>query len=190
MVAALDQVCQKASDLPDSYVSPVRYHKTGQRGRPRLQFDQQFLSFALEVRGTTDIAKVFECSSRTVRRRAVEFNLLPCGRSPFQNILQADGTYARIRTGMPKHTRLSNISDDDLDVVIWEILRDFPTFGRRMIDGHLRSRGLLVSRRRIRHSYLRVHGPPSTFSRRPIIRRKYFVAGVNSIWHHDGQHGR
>jgi hypothetical protein len=190
MVAALDQLCQQASDRPDFIVSLVRHHGTGRAGRPRILFDPQFLSFALEVRGPTDVAKVFGCSSRTVRRRAVDLKLLPVGQAPFQDIVQENGTVARMRVGAPKHTRHSNISDDDLNAVMWEILRDFPHFGRRMIDGRLRSLGIIVPRERIMRSYLRVHGPPSAFNRQPIVRREYFVAGVNSLWHHDGQHGK
>ena len=40
-------------------------------------------------------------------------------------------------------------------------------------------------------SYLRVIGPPNNqFGNRRIERRVYSVPGPNTLWHHDGQHGR
>jgi len=189
MVAALDQVCQLSLDPPDSTLSLVDYDGLGRAGRPRIVIDSRFLSFALGVRGPTEIAKVFGCSSRTVRRRALEHGLLRPGEAPFQNVVGDDGNVTRIRCGAPKHTRHSDISDDELDIIVSTILTDFPNFGRIMIDGRLRSFGIIVPRRRIQDAYIRVHGPPPSFIRRRIVRRQYFVAGVNSIWHHDGQHG-
>lgn len=70
-----------------------------------------------------------------------------------------------------------------------EILEVFPNFGRRMLAGCLHTMGHNVPRDRITASYLRVHGAPALFGDRSIERREYFVAGANSLWHHDGQHG-
>jgi hypothetical protein len=72
-----------------------------------------------------------------------------------------------------------------------EILQMFPTFGRRMIDGHLQYLGHHVPRKRLQASYARVNGPPvSAFGVRSITRRVYNVPGYNSLAHHDGQHGK
>jgi hypothetical protein len=188
MIVALDEAYHIASDLPDSTLQVVEYHETGRPGRPRIEFEPSFLSFALELRGPTDIARVFRCSPRTIRRRALELGLLRAGQEPFR-VIESDGTAVRFHNGPQKRTRLSDISDDDLDTVISTILRDFPDFGRRMIDGRLRSQGLLVPRSRIRASFQRVRGRVSSFIRHRIVRREYRVAGVNSLWHHDGQHG-
>ena len=66
----------------------------------------------------------------------------------------------------------------------------FPSYGRCMIDGHLRHMGHRISRVRLQQSYAHVHGPPvSAFGPRRIHRRVYYVPGPNSLWHHDGQHG-
>lgn len=46
-----------------------------------------------------------------------------------------------------------------------------------------------MPRERIIESYLRVYGTPGVFGDRAIHRRVYTVAGANSLWHHDGQHG-
>lgn len=189
MLEALDSASQLASDPPDSTWTPVG-HGTGKMGRPLIEFDPIFLSFALQVRGPTDIAATFGCSARTVRRRALQYGILPHGDAPFENRIEDDGTITQVYQGPPRHTRLSNISDDELDVKIRTILRDFPKYGRRMIDGRLRSLSIRVPRERIRQSYQRVFGPPPSFIRQPIARRKYSVAGVNSLWHHDGQHGK
>jgi hypothetical protein len=70
------------------------------------------------------------------------------------------------------------------------ILEIFPTFGRRMIAGHLRQLGHRVPTSRIRDSYYRVHGPPVSYSNTATGRQPYQVAGPNSLAHHDGQHGK
>jgi hypothetical protein len=58
-----------------------------------------------------------------------------------------------------------------------------------MLKGHLKADGYRVPRARIAASYLRVHGSPGSFGARFIHRTPYNVAGANSLWHHDGQHG-
>jgi hypothetical protein len=190
MLELLDEATRQAIDPPDRIDLRVFSElRTGEPGRPRLEFDRQFLQYALRLRGPTGIASFFGCSPRTVRRRALELNLLDPGEPPYRDTL-VNGEVVRIWIGCIRHTRLSNISDDQLDGILYEILRDFPRFGRRMIDGRLRSLDIRVPRLRLCESYLRVHGPPPSLSnRRRIQRRKYSVAGVNSLWHHDGQHG-
>jgi hypothetical protein len=188
MIVALDEACHVASDLPDSRVSVMEYCETGTAGRPRIEFDPTFLSFALELRGPTDVANVFGCSARTVRRRGLELGLLNPGQAPFL-ITARNGEAVRVYQGPPRPSRISNISDNDLDVAISRILRDFPRLGRHMIDGRLRSQGIRVPRSRIRASRIRIRGHIPSFARQPLARREYHVAGVNSLWHHDGQHG-
>jgi hypothetical protein len=95
----------------------------------------------------------------------------------------------QVWNGPIRRTGLSDISDEDLDRLVTEILLIAPSYGRRMIDGALRSRGIRVAIRRITASYRRVHGPPASFFDRHLVRRTYTVAGVNSVWHHDGHHG-
>ncbi len=83
----------------------------------------------------------------------------------------------------------STLTDEQLDVLLSQCLQDFPKFGRRKIAGYLRDRGHHVPDRRLRESYVRVHGAPAIFGDRNIHRKRYHVAGANSLWHHDGQHG-
>src|ERR1700722_7192288 len=189
MVVALDGAYHFSSDSRDSTVSVMEYSGAGGAGRPRIEFDPTFLSFALEGRGPTDIAHVFGCSARTVRRRALELNILNPGQAPFSVVAGNNGDAVRIHNGPQRRTRISDISDNDLDAAISRILRDFPRFGRRLIDGRLLAQALRVPRSRIRSSYIRIRGHIPSFGRQPIARREYHVAGVNSLWHHDGQHG-
>ena len=59
-----------------------------------------------------------------------------------------------------------------------------------MLFGRLKAAGYHVPVERIAASYLRVHGAPGSFGGRAVHRRAYHVAGANSLWHHDGQHGK
>jgi hypothetical protein len=191
MVELLDDAIQEASDPPDATLIINHDEVSTRRGRPRFHIDPTFLSFALESRGPKGIANVLGCCPRTVRRWALDFGLLEAGEAPlFGEVLADNGTTQYTRLNTPRHTRLSDISDDELDRVLEQILQIFPRYGRGLIDGDLRSRGLLVSRTRITHSYLRVRGPPPPFNQHRIVRRQYNVAGANSLWHHDGQHGK
>jgi hypothetical protein len=84
---------------------------------------------------------------------------------------------------------LNLLPDNSLDQIMRHILDIFPSFGRRMITGHLRHLGHNVPRERVRASYERVMGAPASLISRSITRRVYRVAGPNALWHHDGQHG-
>jgi hypothetical protein len=94
-----------------------------------------------------------------------------------------------LRTYTSTSAPVSTISDADLDSLLASILQTFPNFGRRMLKGRLRVLGHRVPRERIAASYLRVHGSPGSFGGCFIHRKPYLVAGANSVWHHDGQHG-
>jgi hypothetical protein len=50
---------------------------------------------------------------------------------------------------------VSNLSDDDLDL-IGEIVKRFPNFSRRMIDGHLKYLSHCVLHSCVQAAYLRV----------------------------------
>lgn len=87
-------------------------------------------------------------------------------------------------------TPSSTISDAELDVQILDIRSHFPLAGITMLHGALQSRDLHIPRRRIQESLLRVDPVRRVFGRLNIQRRKYSVPGPNSLWHHDGQHGK
>lgn len=188
MVDALDEACHQSADpLEEPLLVVTERVRTGQRGRPKVHIDPAFLAQALELRGTTHLGNVFQCSARTVRRRAVDLGILPPGEPVYSTRPQEDGTVQRTYTSSSR--AVSTLTNDELDASIASILAIFPSFGRRMISGRLEAAGHHVQRDRITASYLRVHGSPGVFGDRTIHRKRYHVAGANSLWHHDGQHG-
>ena len=161
---------------------------TGRRGRPRKDCDPQFLAFAMDLRGPSGIAPVLGWSSKTVSRRALEYGLREPGTPVFRDYTHEDGSISRIHQSTTRP--MSNITDEQLDHLVFDILQVFPHFGRSMLHGRLQAMGHHVPRERLRLSYIRVHGVPGVFGDRTIQRKKYSVAGANSLWHHDGQHGK
>jgi len=86
---------------------------------------------------------------------------------------------------------LSRLSDDELNQLMLHIYEQFPSFGQQMIDGYLMQLGERIPWQRVVASYLQVIGPPTaTFVTCRIQCHVYFVPGPNSLWHHDGQHGK
>ncbi|KAF7349147.1 hypothetical protein MVEN_01437000 [Mycena venus] len=186
MVAALHEARHQSSDPPTSSQLIVTTHSdTG--GRPRVEIDPAFLSHALALRGPSHLRAVFGVSARTIRRRALDYGLVQPGVPVYTDMPQPDGTVVRSYTSTSPP--VSPLSDDELDALLTSILRTFPNFGRRMIKGRLRAAGYRIPRDRIAASYLRVHASPGSFGARFIHRTPYHVAGANSLWHHDGQHG-
>ncbi|KAK7012546.1 hypothetical protein R3P38DRAFT_2550320, partial [Favolaschia claudopus] len=70
--------------------------RTGQRGRPRIEIDPQFLQFATEHRSTTGISRFLNVSRSTVRSRLLEQGLATPQPAPFVDeppagdVLEAD----------------------------------------------------------------------------------------------------
>ncbi|CAB3997619.1 hypothetical protein AC249_AIPGENE26499 [Paramuricea clavata] len=83
----------------------------------------------------------------------------------------------------------SSISDDQLDEEVQSILQVSPNSGERMLVGGIRAKGLIVQRRRVRASIVRID-PVSRELRQNTIayRRVYNVPTPNSLWHLDGNH--
>lgn len=190
MQADLEHAKHVSADEPDH--APVPHTSlvhTGRPGRPRIQIDPGILATASQLGGPTALSQVFGVSSRTVRRRELEHGLAELAGDPvYTTFTDSDGQTTRIYTS--SSGAQSSLNDSKLDEIILNILNMFPSFGRRMIDGHLHHLGHHVPRRRIQESYARVNGPPvSAFGLRRIQRRIYRVAGYNSLQHHDGQHG-
>lgn len=205
IASAVDRAAQDAYDPPDAIydtydpantqpdpsipvLSTTRRIHPGGRGAPRIDIDRDMLATLLEFRTLTDIGAMFGCHARTIRRRAIEYGLLEPGEPVYVDHTDDNGVVSRIYTSSTGGQ--SAISDSELDEAMTSILQSFPTFGRRMIRGTLKYRGLHIPRSRIEASYARVHGAPaSSFGSRQVQRRIYSVAGPNALWHHDGQHG-
>ena len=188
MITCLDDAVHVSSDPPDAPPLQTSYVvHTGDAGRSSIQIAPGMLASAFGLRGPTHLAPVFNCSARTIRRCALEYGLAEPGAPVYVEYEHEDGTTYRFygsSTGS-----FSDVTDDDLDAIILQIIEIFPNYGRRMIDGHLKHLGHHVPRSRAQESYARVHGAPaSSFGPRRIQRRVYSVPGPNSLAHHDGQH--
>lgn len=188
MVSLLEEACHQSMDPPDTaQPSVVKVVRTGRPGRPRIEIDPGFLEQALALRGPHTIGPLLGCHPRTVRRRALEYKMVEPAQPVRSEVVSAEGVITTVWTSTTPP--MSTLNDEELDQQIGQTLQMFPYFGRRMIAGTLLSMGHRVSQTRIRDSYLRVWGAPSIFGTRPIVRKVYWVPGVNSLWHHDGNHG-
>jgi hypothetical protein len=156
MVQDLDSACHQSSDPPDASPLIVSHRvSTNSTGRPRVEIDPTFLSHALELRGPTSLSKIINCSSRTVRHRALELGIVHLGPPVRGIVMQSNGAITQIHTS--SSIPVSNMTDAELDSRIDAILEIFPSFGQSMISGHLQSCGHRVPRQRIADSYVRVH---------------------------------
>ena len=107
-----------------------------------------------------DVAGILGVSERTLRRRRHQFGLT-----------------------VGRGDDFTDISNNDLDNHVSEILRTTPSSGQRLVEGGLRNRGLRIQRRRIQESMRRVDPVISTLrSARNIIRRVYNVPSPNALW--------
>ena len=77
----------------------------------------------------------------------------------------------------------SDVSNDDLDEYVKEILEVTPSAGRRLVEGGLRQRGLRIQRYRIQESIRRVDPVVSTLrAAQQIICGVYSVPCPNALW--------
>jgi hypothetical protein len=189
MVESLDNAEDDAWDdtAEDSIPVTMQVSMEGM-GHPRLEIDQNWLMYALQVQTVADIAKELGCSRRTVRRQILDYGLALPALAVIQQVVRQDGTLAR--KWHPRGPTMSALNDDPgrLDAVIQDVLEAFPTYGLTYLTGAIKSMGHRVSRANISASYHRVAGVRAQFMHRPVERRVYSVPYVNSLWHHDGNH--
>ena len=171
MVQALDEAQNQSMDpLTTSLPPPSHLHHTGAPGRPRFEINPDVLESTLAIEPKTQVADMVGCCPRTVRRRQLDLER---------------------QTGIPLTPQRSSISDEGLDEIVGALLQGFPHYRRSMLMGAMASAGHNIPERRTRESFKRVCGAPGRFfGSRPIHRRKYYVPAANSLWHHDGQHGK
>jgi hypothetical protein len=183
MTSHLDQARQASSDpLEDTVIHFAKTVRTGRPGRPRVEIEPNLLSTALALRSKTQVAKTANCSARTIRRRQLDYEIdVPQpNRSQTEQVNGGNGG-GSLQSG--------EIGDEEVDWYLATIVQDFPTFGRRFAAAALLANGIIISEDRVRESLARVRGVPGVFGGRRVHRRQYRVAGANSLWHHDGQHG-
>ena len=88
-----------------------------------------------------------------------------------------------------RQDKYSTMSDEDLDAQVRQITHGNPSLGQRMVQGQLKSRGVIVQRWRVADSLIRVDEAAVAMRWAQVIhRRSYQVAGPNSLWHIDGNH--
>ena len=134
-------------------------------GHPRFDISQEQLSFLIETRfSVPQIADMIGVSVRTVRRRMSLFGL---------SIRQC----------------YSDINDDMLDELVFQIQCNYPTCGNRQMMGHLLAQGHRVQQSRVKESQCRVDPDGATLRRLHVLnRREYSVPGPLSLYHIDGNH--
>lgn len=190
MVDDLQQAISRSSDYPDILPIPaINRIYTGRRGRPRIEIDAGVLAEGIQY-GSTRLGRSLDVSARTVRRRAIDADLVEPGQPVYVEFIDPTDDSVVHRWYTSSTGVQSVLTDEELDEIMLELLTSFPTLGRRMIDGHFLHLGHNVPRRRLQASYARINGPAiSAFGVRRIHRRVYHVRAFNSLSHHDGQHG-
>ena len=133
--------------------------------RPRLGIPENQLVFLLECGFyLKDIAKMFNCSVKTIQRRIAEY-------------------------GLAGNLAFDELTDSQLDQITVSYVSKFPRAGAKSYSGFLQSNGVRIQRHRVRDSMMRVD-PDGVQSRlrSTVARRSYSVAMPNSMWHIDGYH--
>ena len=139
--------------------------RNGRPGRPSYAVSEEQLLHLFEIGfSATHIACMLGVSVRTIRRRMNDIGL------------RVSDLY-------------SALPDNELDIIVNEILIQFPNSGYRMMTGHLKRRGIRVQQHRLRESLHRI-SPASIATRwnASITRRVYSVRAPLSLWHIDGLH--
>lgn len=141
--------------------------KTGFKGRPKFDIPSEQLQYLVDNGfKATDIAKMLCISEKTVYRRLAEH-------------------------GMSVRDSYANLTEQELDDIVKDILHDFPNSGYKSMRGHLLSRGHKVQENRIREAMRRTN-PEGTVVRalqiRVTHRRSYNVRAPMALWHMDGNH--
>ena len=185
---------------------------TGQRGRPSIQINREFLQWAYSLRSISSIAHFLNVSQGLVRQQLVEHGIAEPQSQPFMlsaqytddddnggnqdDVLDPSGDVSSpIAPSDNMHfttsytSPQSAISDNELDDLVIRLRRHFRRAGVTMLDGMLRRLGYRIPRERIQQSLVRIDPVQRVFQRIQIRRRVYSVPGPNSLWHHDGQHG-
>ena len=162
IVESYDRACDQDL-LQESYSQTICAPEyRGRVGRPSMHVTPEQLNVLHNEAGFrwADVSRILGVSERTIRRRRHEFGL-----------------------AVGRQIAFSEISDNDLDNHVREILSMTPSSGGRLVEGGLRSRGLHIQRRRIQDSIRRVDPVIRTLrSARTIIRRIYNVPSPNALW--------
>ena len=198
---------QLLNESHSGHPSVIERISDGNRGRPRVVIDPDFLRFAYQHRTTAGIARFLGVSTTVVRNALLVNNISTPGVNPFPNrhneqtdMAPADDdlldpqlpvpeTVSSERIPTQTSSNISDIDDASLDSLVIRLRVHFRRAGITMLHGMLCRLGYNIQRSRIQYSLLRVDPIHRVFQRIRIRRRVYSVAGPNALWHHDGQHG-
>ena len=124
-------------------------------GRPRFNISSEQLGNLIEIGFTSvDMAIMIGVSRSTIARRLREF-------------------------GMSMGTKFCVISDENLDDIIRSIMQQYPECGQKMMQGHLKERGI-VQQTRVRESMRRTDpaGTKQRLSSSPTAVQCWFSNGT------------
>ena len=187
----------------------------GERGRPKIHIDYEFLAWAITQRSVASIARFLGLHRNTVTRCLVEYGLTTSSEDSTQDPpsspastefaqspielqgLQNDDVLEPHLAGLPVNTASSTVNpllsttlnNAELEELLLIFRSHYPRAGLRMLDGMLRALGYTIPRNRIREALIQIDPVRRVFERILIRRREYSVPGPNALWHHDGQHG-
>jgi len=156
------QELQRSQPEAINYSPELLYEE---RGRPKFHVSFEQLEHLLKIGlNCSSIASLLGVSLRTVRRRMSEF-------------------------GLSVREYYTDINDSQLDFIVEGVKSIFPNYGYRMLQGHLRGLGIILTQQRVRESLNRVDPCGSAIRwASSIQRRRYHVEGTLSLWHIDGNH--
>jgi len=148
MVEAIDHAEHQSVDPPQTLgFTVVESIPSGAQGRPRIHIDAAILTQALDLCPLSVLARRLGVSARTIRRRALEYRLVePCG--PVKNI-EVDDNGVQHYVYRSYTPRMSQMTDEQIDTLLQEILIDFPNLGCQMIIAQFRVYGMRISCQRI-----------------------------------------
>lgn len=158
MVEAIDAVASTQSTDHSPHCLPVTVSQqahTGKRGRPVIEVNPVALQQLLELRGPESTGKLIGCSSRTVRRRALELGLVqPCA-PVFTHEAQPDGSVSIVF-----HRRESvHSTDEEVYIGVSAVLGTYPDIGREKMLAAVKGQGVSATRRQVEAALLALRGP-------------------------------
>ncbi|KAF9258579.1 hypothetical protein L218DRAFT_1004811 [Marasmius fiardii PR-910] len=138
MLDALQNALQVSEDIIEHPpLVPTVITHTGKRGRPRKEVDPNLLAAGLTYRGNTHLTPIFDCSVWALCRCALEYGIAdPC--PPVYVTYEDTETGELVQFYQLSTAPMSDLTDEELDMIVEHILEIFPAFGHRMILGHMK----------------------------------------------------
>lgn len=160
-----EQISCSVSHTVNNRVAPDEEETKGKVGRPQINVSGEQIECLRNIGFTWDAISVMLSISRSTLWRRCHQLGLTCSQ------------------------RYSEISDEELDGIMCDMVAAYPNSGLTLLRGHLKRLGIIVQRERARLSMIRVDPINVCMRRMRVIqRRSYSVPGPNALWHIDGHH--